>query len=94
MLLAALGSCSATDVVYALKEQEVEIRRFCNEVTFQLTDSSPRLYKSVNLHFIVEAAGVTKEQILQAAKDAVNKYCHVCLMLQPNIHITYTCDVI
>ncbi len=55
ILLSALGSCSATDVVLILQEQGIEIQSLENSVTHTLTDDEPRLYKSANLHFVVQA---------------------------------------
>ncbi len=92
ILLSALGSCSATDVVDALKEQNLEA--LSNQLTYTLTDSEPRLYDSVNLHFKVKAAGITKTQLENAARNAINKYCHVCLMLQPQISISYSVEIV
>ncbi|MGF1703615.1 OsmC family protein [Photobacterium makurazakiensis] len=94
ILLSALGSCSATDVVMGLQEQGGVLKHLENKLTYTLTASSPRLYKSVNLHFIVEADNVTEAQVSAAAKNALEKYCHVCLMLQPKITVTHTVEII
>lgn len=93
VLLSALGSCSATDVLSGLQEQNCKINCFKNELSYTLTDDSPRLYKSVNLHFAIEGTDVSEKQVLAMAHAAVNKYCHVCLMLKPAIEITYSTEV-
>ncbi len=93
ILLSALGSCSATDVVMALQEQGVKIESFKSELTYTLTTTEPQLYESVNLHFTVKAIGVNEDKIASAAHQAINKYCHVCLMLQPKIKITFTVEI-
>jgi putative redox protein len=93
MLLSALGSCSATDVIMGLQEAGAKISSFTNTLTYELTDDEPRLYKSVNLHFSVKGEDVTEESIETAADNAINKYCHVCLMLQPQIVLSYSYDV-
>ena len=94
LLLSALGSCSATDVVLYLQDQGVEVESLNNTVTHTLTDSEPRLYKSANLHLRVKGVGVTEAMVNAAAQQAVSKYCHVCLMLQPNIEVTYSAEII
>ncbi|ENM8064906.1 OsmC family protein [Vibrio vulnificus] len=93
VLLSALGSCSATDVVLLLKKQGFEINGLENNVTFTLTETEPRLYKSANLHFVVSGSGFVESDILQAAQEAVARHCHVCLMLSPTIHITCSAEV-
>lgn len=94
VLLSALGTCSATDVVMGLQEQGVVLKSFCNQVTYTLTESSPRLYETVNLHFVVDGDNVSESQISEIASDAINKYCHVCLMLQPKIAISHTVEIV
>ncbi len=93
ILLTALGSCSATDVTLYFKDNGIELKALNNCLTYQLTKNEPRLYKSVNLHFSIEAK-VTESQVKTAIEEAINKYCHVCLMLQPTIDITYSVEII
>ncbi|MCF9080268.1 OsmC family protein [Vibrio parahaemolyticus] len=93
VLLSALGSCSATDVVLLLQERGFEIKSLENQISFTLTESEPRLYKSANLHFVASGIGFVESDILQAATEAVEKHCHVCLMLAPTINITCSAEV-
>lgn len=93
VLLSALGSCSATDVVLILQERGFEVKSLENQISFVLTESEPRLYKSANLHFVAKGTGLFEPDILQAAEEAVKKNCHVCLMLAPAINITYSAKV-
>ncbi|HCE3315003.1 OsmC family protein [Vibrio parahaemolyticus] len=97
VLLSALGSCSATDVVLLLQDQGFEVQGLENTVTFALTESEPRLYKSANLHFTVNGSGFKESDILravqEAVQEAVEKHCHVCLMLSPTIDITCSAEV-
>ena len=94
ILLSALGACSATDVAQYFKDKGFELKSLNNRLTHQLTDSKPRLYKSENLHFSIAALKVTEPQVKTAIENALNKYCHVCLMLQPKILITDTVEII
>lgn len=94
ILLSALGSCSATDVALYFKDKGIELESLTNHLTYQLTESEPRLYKSVNLHVSIKGDGITEIELKTAIENAINKYCHVCLMLQPQINITYTAEVV
>ena len=94
ILLSALGSCSATDVVAYFKERALELKSLSNCLTYELTESEPRLYKSVNLHFSIQGEGVSETLAQAAVEDAIKKYCHVCLMLKPSIDITYTIEIV
>lgn len=94
VLLSALGSCSATDVLLGIQEAGARVTRFSNHLTYELTDQEPRLYRSVNLHFIIEGSEITNAQIEEAARNALDKYCHVCLMLQPKMTLTYSYEIV
>ncbi|KLV05169.1 OsmC family protein [Photobacterium aquae] len=93
-LLYALGACSATDVVLLLQEKGAELQSLENNVTHTLTEGEPRLYQSANLHFVVKGKGFTESDVLAAAEEAISKHCHVCLMLQPQIDIRCTVEII
>ncbi len=94
ILLSALGSCSATDVALYFKDNGIELKSLNNRLTYQLTKTEPKLYKSVNLHFSIEAKGVSETQLNKAIEEAINKYCHVCLMLQPAMCISHSIEII
>jgi putative redox protein len=94
VLLSALGACSATDVVLILQEQGFSIDSLENQVTYTLTDDEPRLYQTANLEFAVKAEGISEVDILSAAQAAISKHCHVCLMLKPQIDISYSAKVL
>ena len=94
LLLSALGSCSATDVALYFQDKGINLESLNNQVTYTLTDSEPRLYESVNLHFTVKGQGITTSDVELAARNALTQYCHVCLMLQPTIRITHSVEVI
>ncbi len=94
ILLSALGSCSATDVVLLLQEKGFNITHLENEVTYTLTEDEPRLYESANLHFTAAGTHLTEDDIISVAQEAVSKHCHVCLMLQPTIAISCSAKVL
>lgn len=93
ILLAALGSCSATDVVTAIEASGAELHTLTNNLTYTLTAESPRLYKSVNLHFDIKGRGMTVDFVEQSIHRAIKRYCHVCLMLKPKIEVTFSVEL-
>ena len=85
LLLAALGACSASDVVSLLRNAGHSVESLENNVTYTLTDSKPRLFDSANLHFVAKCEGLKESELAAAAEEAVARHCHVCLMLGPAI---------
>ena len=94
VLLSALGSCSATDVMLYFKDKQAQLESLNNHLTYTLTQTEPRLYQSVNLHFTAKGEGITVAELERAAELAINQYCHVCLMLKPAIEITFSVEVL
>jgi len=94
VLLSALGTCSATDVVEGIQSIGGKIKSLKNQLSYTLTKDEPQLYKSVNLHFVIDAKNITEKQIDQVVREGIRKTCHVCLMLQSAIEISYTVDFI
>ncbi|MCA2017081.1 OsmC family protein [Vibrio tritonius] len=94
ILLSALGSCCSGEVIAGLKQQEVELFGMKTEVSYSLTDTQPRLFKSVNLHFIIKGFGLNDSMVNQVIESAINENCHVALMLKSSMAITYTYHVV
>ncbi len=93
LLLAGLGSCSVTDVIDQLTKRGVEIISLRNQVSYTMTDTEPSLYKTANLHFLVEAKQLDPAWVNEAIDNALEKYCHVCLMLKPAIDVSYSSEI-
>jgi putative redox protein len=88
VLLAALASCSAMDVVHILRKQRQALEHLTIEIEGVRTDATPAPYKSVKLVFT--ARGVVEDDKLQRAVSlAVEKYCSVRATIDPAVEITW-----
>lgn len=89
MLLAALGGCSAIDVLLILRKQKAEILDFNVEVeghSEKVQDYS--LFRDITLHFKVKGT-VEYEKVERAVKLSIEKYCSVSKTLEPTAKINY-----
>lgn len=89
MLLAALGGCSAIDVLLILRKQKAEILDFNVEVdgeSEKVQDYS--LFRNITLHFKVKGT-VEFEKVERAVKLSIEKYCSVSKTLEPTAKINY-----
>ena len=77
MLLSALGTCSAMDVVGILRKQRTPASSLEIEVIGTREDASPRRLKHALLRFRISGAGIEREQALKAIELSVTKYCSV-----------------
>lgn len=89
LLLAAVGGCSAIDILLILKKQKQIIESFEIEVDGErekMEDYS--LFKKIELHFIITGQlEVAKAE--RAIKLSLDKYCSVAKTLEPTATITH-----
>lgn len=77
MLLAAIASCAAVDVVSILAKQRTPVHALGVRVEARRVDSTPRRLASAVLHFRITAPGTTAEKATRAVELSVSKYCSV-----------------
>ena len=93
LLLAAVGGCSAIDVVLILKKQKQVIDRFEVEVDGEqekIEDYS--LFRNICLHFKFSGK-VDKEKAERAIRLSLDKYCSVSKTLEPTAKITFKVSI-
>lgn len=95
LLLAAIGSCSAIDIVSILCKQKQEIIFFDIEVDAEREDilvEGVSLFKTIEVHFILKG-NIDVNKVERAVKLSMEKYCSVSKILEPTAIITYKVSV-
>jgi putative redox protein len=93
LLLAAVGGCSAIDVVLILKKQKQMIESFEIEVEGEREKIEEySLFRDICLHFKFTGK-VDLDKAERAVKLSVDKYCSVSKTLEPTAKITYKVTV-
>ncbi len=77
VLLAAIATCAAVDVVTILEKQRTPVHALGIRVESSRVDSIPRRLASAVLHFTITAPGTTREKAIRAVELSVTKYCSV-----------------
>ncbi len=93
LLLAAVGGCSAIDVILILKKQKQIIEDFEVEIEGErekIEDYS--LFRDICLHFKFKGQ-VDKDKAERAVKLSVDKYCSVSKTLEPTAKISFKVSV-
>lgn len=93
LLLAAVGGCSAIDVILILKKQKQNIEEFDVEVEGErekIEDHS--LFRDITLHFKIKGK-VDLDKAERAVKLSIEKYCSVSKTLEPTAKINYKVSV-
>lgn len=93
LLLAAVGGCSAIDVILILKKQKQIIESFEVEVDGErekIQDYS--LFRDICLHFKIKGQ-VDRDKAEKAIQLSLEKYCSVSKTLEPTANVTYKLTV-
>ena len=93
LLLAAVGGCSAIDVILILKKQKQIIESFEVEVDGEREKiEDHNLFRDICLNFKIKGQ-VDLDKAERAVKLSIKKYCSVSKTLEPTAKITYKVSV-
>jgi len=94
MLLAAMGGCSAIDVVSILKKQRQELRDIKITVTGEREkDATPSLYTEVHAHFKL-FGDLDPDKAEKAVALSIEKYCSVAKTLEKTAKVTHSFEIV
>jgi putative redox protein len=93
LLLHALASCAAVDVVEIVRKQRATLHRLSVRVEGERRNSHPRRLTAVYLTWNFQVENLTQEKAERAVSLALEKYCSVRSSLDPDIPITNTIEI-
>lgn len=94
LLLLALGSCTAVDVVSILKKKRARVTGYHVEVSGTRRDEHPRAYTRMELRHVVRGYGVSDKAVASAIELSETKYCSVAATLRPAVEIVTSYEII
>lgn len=89
LVLAALCGCTGTDVVDLLKKFEVSYQKLELEARAELTDTHPKIFKRIDLSYLITGPADKKDQIIEAVKRSTHQYSGTAAMLSKACPIEY-----
>lgn len=90
LVLMALGSCGAIDIINILKKQRQEPEEFQVEISGNRDpDNIPSVFTDINVEFIF-AGNLDRSKVSKAVELSMDKYCSVLSMLKNSVKITYS----
>ena len=93
-MLAGAGACTAYDVVLILKRGRHDVRGCKLVVTSERAPVDPKVFTSINLHFIVSGKGLAETAVERAITLSHEKYCSATIMLAKTATITHSHEIV
>jgi len=94
LLLVALGSCTAVDVVSILRKKRQHVTEYRVEVRGERREGYPRSFKRMEVHHIVTGRSISEQSVAQAIELSEQKYCSVAATLRPTVAIVSSYEII
>lgn len=94
LLLVALGSCTAVDVVSILRKKRQDVTDYRVEVRGERREEHPRSFKRMEVHHIVTGRSISEQSVAQAIELSEQKYCSVAATLRPTAAIVSSYEII
>ena len=88
MVLMALGSCSAIDIVSILRKTRTPAQELRVELTAERREEHPRIFTKIHMEYVVKGEGIKPSALERAIKLSEQTYCSVSGMLRGNVEIT------
>lgn len=93
LLLLALGSCTAVDVLSILEKKREQVTSYKVEVRGERRTEHPRSYKRIEVHHIVTGRNISERSVKHAIQLSEEKYCSVAATLRPTAEIISTFEI-
>lgn len=94
LMLMALGSCSAMDMISILRKQKLEIEDFNVEINASRRENeTPSIFEKIHMTFLFKG-NLDEEKIKRAVELSVEKYCSVYNIIKETAEITYSYKII
>ncbi len=94
LLLIALGSCTAVDVISILHKKRQQVTDYRVEVKGARRAEHPRSYKRMEVRHVVRGRNLSEKALAQAIELSETKYCSVAETLRPTVEIVSSYQII
>ena len=94
LLLIALGSCTAVDVISILKKKREHVSDYRVEVRGERRSEHPRHFTRMEVRHIVRGRNISEKALAQAIELSETKYCSVAATLRPTVEIISSYEIV
>jgi putative redox protein len=93
MVLMSAGACSSVDVVSILQKARQQVLGCEVELTAERSESVPRVFTKIHLHFVVSGHELSDKQVARAVDLSADKYCSVSIMLASSVAVSHSYSI-
>ena len=94
LMLVALASCTAVDVVEILAKKRTPLESLEIEVEGQQDSDPPWTFRKIHVHYKLRGQGLTDKSVAQAIELSEEKYCSVAATLRGVAEITTSFELL
>jgi len=94
LLLIALGSCTAVDVISIMRKKRERVTDYRVDVKGFRRDEHPRKFTRMEVRHIVRGHQLSERALAQAIELSETKYCSVAETLRPTVEIVSTYQIV
>lgn len=93
LLLVALATCSAFDVVSILEKRKIQLTKLEVAVSGEQDANPPWAFRKIHLKYMLAGEGLTEDAARKAIELSESKYCSVAATVRGVAEITWECMV-
>lgn len=93
-VLQSVGACSSIDVVMILQKARQSITGCKCLLNAERAESDPKVFTKIHATYQVSGTDLSEKHVKRACELSLEKYCSVALMLQGNVEITHSYELI
>ena len=94
LLLVAVASCSAVDVVEILNKKRMPLSQFEISATGEQDPDPPWTFRKIHLHFCLWGKNLNEKSVAQAIELSEEKYCSVAATIRATVQITTDFEIL
>ncbi len=94
LLLVALASCTAVDVVEILAKKRTPLSSLEIQTSAVQEDAAPWTFRKFHLKYIVKGKGLTQKSVAQAIALSEEKYCSVAATVRGVAEVTTEYEIL
>ncbi len=94
LLLIAMGSCTAVDVISIMRKKREQVTDYRVEVKGFRREEHPRKFTRMEVRHVVRGRRISERALAQAIELSETKYCSVAATLRPTVEIVSTYEII